>query len=133
MNTNALNASRSSQYKILLVEDDFSNQKVIQKTLEKEGYAVQIAENGQEALSALQADTYDLIIMDVKMPVMDGVEATRKIRDLDSSIKDIPIIALTAYAMQGEQSKIMQAGMNDYIVKPMDREELKQVLSKYLK
>ncbi len=117
--------------RILLVEDNPINQKVAVKLLSKAGFAVDTANNGVEALEALQKGNYQMILMDVQMPEMDGFETTRRIRNTRASYKDIPIIAMTAHALKGDREKCIQAGMNDYISKPIHAEELIEVLQKW--
>ena len=117
---------------ILLAEDDLSNQIVIRKLLEKAGHDVIVAENGREVLEMLAEKDFDLILMDVQMPVMDGVEATTAIR-ISPSLgrkKNIPIVALTAYAMLGDREKFLAAGMNDYLSKPFEMADLEKIISK---
>lgn len=118
---------------ILVVEDDEINQQVISTMLKKYNIKVDIAENGQVAVSMIRNGNYDLVFMDVMMPVMDGLMATKNIRDTSNdSLKNIPIIALTADAMSGSQERCMEAGMNDFITKPIQPNELRSVLSKWL-
>jgi len=107
-------------FKILLVEDNLVNQKVALALLEKMGYQVDVTANGQEALEALDETDYDLILMDCQMPVKDGYETTRAIRKLEGSLAEIPIIAMTANAMAGDDEKCYEAGMNDYMTKPIN-------------
>lgn len=109
---------------VLLVEDNVINQKVAVKMLQKRGLNVICAEDGQTALDLLESANFDLIIMDLMMPIMDGYEATRKIRNSSSSKSNIPIIALTAAAMAGEKEKCLAIGMNDYITKPVSYQTL---------
>ncbi|WP_052507472.1 ATP-binding protein [Desulfonatronovibrio magnus] len=118
--------------RILLAEDDPTNQYTTQKILEMMGHTVSLAENGQQVLDLLKAQDFDVILMDIRMPVMDGVEATRIIRSsTDPGIKkDIPIIALTAYAMQGDREKYLEAGMNDYLAKPVEMMDLEKAFSR---
>lgn len=91
---------------------------------------VVVVDNGEKALSAVTEADFDCILMDVQMPVMDGVEATRRIRSSHAKFRDIPIIALTAYAMAGDKDKFIDAGMDDYIAKPVDKEELLGVIER---
>ena len=109
---------------ILIAEDNRINQVLAQVTLEKHGHRVDIAKNGLEAVEAVRRASYDLVLMDVNMPEMDGVEATAEIRKLDGEKGRIPIIALTANAMKGDKEKFLAAGMNDYVSKPIDRTSL---------
>jgi signal transduction histidine kinase/CheY-like chemotaxis protein len=119
--------------RILLVEDNPINQKIALLMLEKIGCNVDVAANGIEALKALQLFSYDLIFMDCQMPEMDGYEATFRIRKLAKPISDIPIIALTANAFKEDQNKCIEAGMNDFVTKPVESSTLESKLSRYLK
>jgi len=115
---------------ILLAEDNVINQKVAIRILEKEGHSIFVANNGQEVLSALQKEDYDLILMDVQMPVMDGFEATRAIRKKESKKEThIPIIAMTAYALKGDRERCIKAQMDDYISKPINPEDLSRKIA----
>lgn len=119
---------------ILLVEDNLTNRIVAQAILKKLGYSVDIAENGLEAIEALKRKFYILVFMDCQMPKMDGYEASKNIRkstDLISS-KDIPIIAMTAYAMKQDREKCLNSGMNDYISKPVTPEKISNIITKWL-
>ena len=120
--------------KILLVEDMETNQKIAKGMLQKLGLQVDIASNGIEAVYALKQNAFDLIFMDCQMPVMDGYEATEHIRSSRFFVKntDIPIVAMTANAMQGDREKCLSVGMNGYISKPIDPNKLLQVLQKWL-
>ncbi len=121
--------------RILLVEDNIINQKVAIRILEKKlGYYVDTVSNGNEAVANLQMFDYDLVIMDCQMPEMDGYEATRYIRDESSNVKDhnIPIIAMTANAMMGDREKCLEAGMDDYIAKPINAKELADAINRNL-
>ena len=110
--------------RILVVEDNQVNQLLAVRTLEKYGHRPDVAQNGIEAIEAVRTIPYDVVLMDVNMPVMGGVEATREIRKLPDGKGDIPIIALTANAMKGDREKLISAGMNDYLSKPIDRDRL---------
>lgn len=114
--------SQTTGLHILLVEDDKTNQQVALGILENYQHQITIAENGQDALNKLNT-SFDIILMDVQMPVMDGYEATRKIRQ-QNGFEKIPIIAMTANAMKGDKEKCLAAGMNGYISKPIDADEL---------
>ena len=113
--------------KILLAEDILLNQKVALQMLATYGYKADVAETGKEAIAALQKQSYDLVLMDVQMPEMDGLEATRKIR-ADADIEQPHIVAMTAHAMQGDRADCLAAGMDDYVRKPVRRRELAAVL-----
>lgn len=115
---------------ILVVEDTATNQIVIKLMLERSGHFVSIVSNGQEALTALKTEKpFDLIFMDISMPVMDGLETTRKIREFN---RQIPIIALTAHSLVEDRQRCMNAGMNDMLVKPIKIDALNQVITQYL-
>ncbi len=116
--------------KILLVEDNQVNQLVATSLLKKLGHQVSLAENGRRALELLAMSHYDMVLMDCQMPVMDGYEATRKIRQ-NPDWKEIPIIAMTANVMQGDRQDCITSGMNDYITKPYNRTELRTVISRW--
>jgi len=123
---------------VLLVEDVPTNQKLAQRLLEKLGLTVQLAKNGQEAVTAAQAESFDLILMDMQMPIMNGYEATRKIREeeaktknQDPNIKGVPIVALTAHALKHDRQKCLDAGCDQYLSKPIDHGQLAQVLCTY--
>jgi CheY-like chemotaxis protein len=112
-------------YRVLVVEDNAVNRKVAFYMLEKQGHHVVEVENGKEALAALERHIFDLILMDVQMPVMDGFEATATIRNKEKTTgAHIPIIAMTAHAMKGDRDRCLQAGMDDYICKPLDPKEV---------
>ena len=113
------------RFRILLAEDNLVNQKVAVRLLEKRGHNVVVAESGKEALYAWQKQTFDLVLMDVQMPEMDGFEATSVIRELEKSgTKHIPIIAMTAHAMVGDRERCLAAGMDDYVSKPIKAADL---------
>jgi CheY-like chemotaxis protein/HPt (histidine-containing phosphotransfer) domain-containing protein len=152
--------------RILLVEDNEINQQVAQEILESAGFTVFLANNGKEAVEAVQGDNYDAVLMDVQMPVMDGYEATRRIRKWEGGIrnaeggmrnsekelkaegrgqntnsafriphsefKSIPIIAMTAHAMAGDEDVSLEAGMNDHVTKPIDPDQLFAALNKWI-
>jgi CheY-like chemotaxis protein len=122
--------------RILLAEDNLVNQKVATRVLEKEGFQVDVAVDGRHAVDAWRRGTYDLILMDCQMPHLDGYEATREIRREErenSMVNRIPIIALTAHAMKGAAEDCRRAGMDDYLTKPLDREQLRRCLKEHLK
>jgi len=118
--------------KVLLVEDNALNQELTMKLLKKNQIQVTLANNGQEALEHLLKGNFDAVLMDVQMPVMDGYEATKKIR-MDDRYKDMPIIAMTANNMVGDAEKAAEAGMNDYISKPISITKMFSTMSKWIK
>ncbi len=124
-------AALSRSLRILLVEDNRINQKVTSAILTRQGHRVEIAENGEQALTALTAADFDAVLMDCQMPVMDGFEATRRLRQ-SSAVRDpnIPVIAITANAMQGDREECLAAGMDDYLSKPISEKELRQALER---
>jgi len=117
---------------VLLVEDNEINQQVAKEILEGAGLNVALANNGQEAVNAVKESNYDAVLMDVQMPVMDGYTATREIRK-DDRLKELPIIAMTAHAMAGDEDKSLQAGMNGHVTKPIDPDQLFVTLQKWIK
>jgi CheY-like chemotaxis protein len=118
--------------RVLLVEDNELNQEVATELLRDAGLVVDLAENGQLALDKLKAVDYDIVLMDMQMPVMDGVTATREIRK-DERFKDLAIVAMTANAMRADRDRCIAAGMNDHIAKPIEPEDLWQALLKWIK
>jgi PAS domain S-box-containing protein len=116
--------------RVLLAEDNVSNQRVTLQMLKKLGYRADAVANGAEAIQALERQPYDLILMDVKMPVLGGLEATRMIRERWPG-NGPTIVAITAYALHGDREKCLSAGMDDYISKPVQKDELAKMLSKY--
>ncbi|MFP4397769.1 MAG: PAS domain S-box protein [Desulfonatronovibrio sp.] len=118
---------------ILLAEDDSLNQLFIKRILEKEGHNVNLAKNGKEAVDMLQEQNFDCILMDIQMPVMTGIEATKTIRESTSlgAKKDVPIIAVTAHAQPGDREIFLDAGMDDYLGKPVRLEDFQRVFNKF--
>ncbi len=121
-----------SPLKILLVEDNPANRKVGLGILKKLGYTADTAENGREALDAARETAYDLILMDIQMPEMDGFEATRRLREADvrATRPDVPVIAMTAHAMKGDRDRCLAAGMDDYVAKPIGPERLRDAIDR---
>ncbi len=125
---------RSSSARILVAEDNIVNQKVAIAILKKLGFTAEVVANGAEVLRALELIPFDLVLMDVQMPEMDGFEATHCIRDPRASVlnREIPIIAMTAHALHGDREKCLEAGMDDYVSKPVSMQALSDVLEKWL-
>lgn len=126
-------ANSFSGVRVLLAEDNKLNQHVVAKVLEKYGCVVSVVKNGKKALEELAHRSFDILLMDCQMPVMDGYEATRLIREKESESIRIPIIALTAHAMVGARQRCLDVGMDDYLSKPIDRGVLLQTMAKYVK
>ncbi len=118
--------------RILIVEDNATNQRLAMTVLTASGYAVDAVADGSEAVRAVQTLPYDLILMDIRMPVMGGVEATKRIRALDLPVANCPILAMTANAIRGDREEYLAAGMNDYISKPIDIHGLVQKVEEYI-
>lgn len=119
--------------KILLVEDNVLNQRIVLFSLKKYNHAVTIANNGLEAVEKFKEDNFDVILMDIMMPVMDGLEATTRIREEEQRMKAqkrTPIIALTANTMDNDRTKCLSYGMDEFLAKPFDIEKLKLVFNK---
>ncbi|MDD4192972.1 MAG: response regulator [Mangrovibacterium sp.] len=115
---------------ILLVEDNILNQRIVTFSLRKYHYEVTIANNGKEALELFKKSKFDVILMDIMMPVMDGLEATRRIREYETSQQrkeTTPIIALTANTMDNDREKCLSYGMNEFMSKPFEMERLQQI------
>jgi CheY-like chemotaxis protein len=121
-----ISGGQNARPNVLLAEDNQINRKIALKTLERAGYCVQAVENGSQALCEVQARAFDLVLMDVQMPEMDGLEATRRIREWEHRTErgHVPIIALTAHAMRGDRERCLAAGMDDYLAKPVKSADL---------
>jgi len=117
---------------ILIVDDDMNNRKLLRIALEKSGYQTAEAENGEEAVRLANESAPALILMDVQMPVMDGVSALKAIRS-GKTTNDIPVIALTSYAMKGDREHFLSQGFDDYISKPIDIRAFLDIIRKYVK
>jgi CheY-like chemotaxis protein len=130
----AIRELRRGAVRILLAEDNITNQQVALGILRRLGHRVDGAANGKEALNALRSIPYDMVLMDVQMPEMDGLEATRAIRAAGGDVLngEIPIIAMTAHAMQGDRGKCLASGMDDYIAKPVSPAALAALVEKWM-
>ncbi|MFQ5651365.1 MAG: response regulator [bacterium] len=126
-----LTENRRQNAKVLVVDDNIVNQKVAAKMMQKLGYRVDCVANGKEAVNAVKLVPYDLVLMDCQMPVMDGFEATRAIRSQQNPASHITIIAMTANAMRGDREKCLEAGMDDYVTKPVNASKLETALKKW--
>ena len=118
--------------RVLLVEDNEINQQVARELLEDAGLVVEVADNGQIALELAQKAIFDLVFMDMQMPVMDGVTATREMRKLER-LANLPIVAMTANAMEQDRRRCMDAGMNDYLIKPIDPHDMQSILLRWIR
>jgi CheY-like chemotaxis protein len=117
--------------RILVVEDIAMNQVIVETLLRDAGHQVTVVDDGQAGLDAVRDGGYDLVLMDMEMPIMGGVEATRRIRAFDGAVGQIPIIALTANAMPSEAERARAAGMNDYLMKPIDQIQLLKLVARW--
>jgi CheY-like chemotaxis protein len=118
---------------VLLAEDNTVNQRLATRLLEKRGHRVTVANNGQEAIGLLEHSSFDLVLMDVQMPLIDGLEATRMIRKQEEETgTHQPIVALTAHAVKGDRERCEAAGMDGYLAKPIRPQELDAILQKYM-
>jgi len=124
-------AARGTPLKLLLAEDNPVNQKVAAAMLRKFGHAVTVVADGYEALEAVRHTDWDLVLMDVQMPGLDGLEATRRIRALDGPRAGVPVVALTANALKGDDQRCLEAGMNGYLAKPIEPVKLAETLRRY--
>ncbi len=132
----SVSEDQKQRVRILLAEDNVVNLKIALRILEKKlGYHTDVVTNGKEAVDSLEKFDYDLVLMDCQMPVMDGYEATSTIRDKNSAVlnHNIPIIAMTANAMKGDRKKCLEAGMDDYVSKPINTEELADAIERNLR
>ncbi len=117
--------------RILVVEDQEDNRQIIRDMLSATDYQIMEAENGEEALAAVAKERPDLILMDIQMPILDGYEATRRIKG-DPALRSIPIIAITSYALSGDEQKAREAGCDDYVPKPYSPRQLLAKIRQYL-
>jgi CheY-like chemotaxis protein len=125
-------ARGAPRMRVLVAEDHEINQRLAMRMLEKLGAAVDLARDGREAVALAAANRYDLVFMDMQMPEMDGLEATRRIRAADGPEARLPIVAMTANAMAEDRDRCLGAGMNDFLTKPIDREAVARMLVRYM-
>jgi len=118
--------------RILIVEDTLQNQRLLKSMLNRLGYKADAVHNGQEALDLLAKQAYDLVLMDCKMPVLDGYEATRRLRQMESEGAHTIVIGVTANAMDGDREQCLEAGMDDYLSKPFRLQEITDLIQKWL-
>ena len=124
-----IETTRRQPLRVLLVEDNSVNQRVAVRLLEKMGHCVAVAGNGREALAALDVESFDLVLMDVQMPEMDGLEATAAIRQREQTTgAHVPILAMTAHNMKGDRERCLEAGMDGYVAKPIRPHELMEAI-----
>lgn len=124
--------NKNKETLLLLVEDGKANQVVIMSMLENAGYKVELAEDGLQAIESVKRKFYDLILMDISMPYMDGIEAASLIRGMAGEIAKIPIIAITAYTTVIDRQRCFESGMNDYLTKPINKKTLIKTVKKWL-
>jgi two-component system, sensor histidine kinase and response regulator len=124
-------APQPDPLRILLAEDNAVNRRLAQRLLEKHGHTVLLAEDGWQVLQILDCETVDLVLMDLQMPGMDGLEATAEIRRCEKPGERLPIIALTAHAMSGDREQCLAAGMDGYLSKPIQPAELRKVIEAF--
>jgi len=134
LNQGNIDSKFGQGYQVLVVEDNKVNQRVAVARLQKMGFLVDVADQGEQALTMVTTCQYDLIFMDCQMPVMDGFEATRRIRTLEETgrISKAPIIAMTAHVMNEDKARCFEAGMDDFLRKPVTQEQLEKTMKKWL-
>lgn len=118
--------------KVLVVEDNPLNMELILEILQSQGFVVDTVDDGEKAIKVTEKNSYDLILMDIALPGIDGVEATRIIKR-KPGYKDVPVVALTAFAMAGDRERLLNEGFNDYISKPLDIQDFIKKMDKYRK
>lgn len=125
--------NESHVLRVLYAEDGHLNQILVQEMLGQAGLEVDIAENGRKALAAIETKQYDLLLLDVQMPEIDGFEVARRIREQEAKTGGhLPIVALTAHAMKGDRQRCLEAGMDDYVSKPFDEETLLAAMARFI-
>ncbi len=127
----SISERRPAPLRILLADDNPVNCRIAVLMLEKAGHQIDVVNGGADAIEAVRAKAYDLVLMDVQMPDVDGLAATRRIRALPVAHAGVPVIAITASAMQGDDQRCFDAGMNDYVTKPIDRARLLSKVSEW--
>ena len=131
-----IGAASASTYRVLLAEDNEINQIVASEVLTKSGYRCEVVDNGQKAVAAVQRERFDIVLMDCQMPLLDGFDATRLIREQEAAqgagCRRLPIIALTANAMKGDRERCLEAGMDAYASKPINPAELLGTIERLL-
>jgi len=121
----------SNHVSVLLVDDNIINQKIMARLLEAEGFQITLASNGREAIDMIENQTFDIVLMDMQMPELSGIDTTKILRE-EMGMTDLPIIALTANVMKEDMDTCIEAGMNDFLSKPIDAENVKRVIFKWL-
>ena len=129
MDANELDSEIKSSLKILVVDDDVLNRRLMKVLLTHEGYQVDLASNGEEAFDAIKYQQFDIVFMDLRMPVMDGLEASRRIREWEDGGQHTFIVGLTASYLPEEGEKMFEAGIDNYISKPFQMEHIQRMLS----
>jgi CheY-like chemotaxis protein len=124
--------ARRAARRVLIADDNAVNQKLAVRLVERAGLIADVVSNGEEAVRAARERRYELILMDCQMPQMDGFEATARVRELEGTVRRTPIVAMTAHANQGDRERCLDAGMDDYISKPVKMDELTAVLARWL-
>jgi CheY-like chemotaxis protein len=124
---------KNKEVNVLVAEDNLVNQRLVRELLTRKNYKVTIVENGLKIFDLLETVKFDVILMDIQMPIMDGLEATSIIREIEKGTgKHIPIIGITAYAVQADRDKCLSVGMDDYMSKPFVKEEFYKMIEKYV-
>jgi CheY-like chemotaxis protein len=129
VNSNELSSEMKSALKILVVDDDMLNRRLMKVLLTHEGYQVDLASNGEEAFDAIKYQHFDIVFMDLRMPVMDGLEASRRIREWEDGGQHTFIVGLTASYLPEEGQKMFEAGIDNYIAKPFQMEHIQRMLA----